>query len=381
MSLEAVGEHLHRRVVGGEERHARTYGVDAGLLRGEDQVVELALQRRERAVDGQRAGDVGGVEVVALHAHVEQHQLAGLDGAGVVDPVQRGRVRAARADRVVADVVAHRAGAAEEGALDPALAELQHPVPLAHGVLEAEGGDVARLLQLADLPLVLDQPQLVGDAAEVLVGGHVAALAVVVEGRQVLDVADLDAERVGDLLRGRASSGPQLAVLPVAEELVGVALRARAGVEHGLAVVDDQHGVGGLVAGEVRVGGVGPEPVVGVVGAHLVGARRQHQPLAGERLGQLGAPRGRRVGDRVARHLERAVAPALAHERGVGGGHGGVVRLGLRLVAAGGRQGSRQGSRQSARSRGHSTPRAAPRGGREARPLGCGEAGRAPLLR
>ena len=183
----------------------------------------------------------------------------------------------------------------------------------------------------ADLPLVLDQAQLVGDAGQVLVRGEVAGLAVVVERRQVLDVADLDAERVGDLLRRRAAPGPQLAVLAVAEELVGVALGARAGVEDGLAVVDDQHGVGGLVAGEVGVGGVGAEAVVGVVGAHLVGAGRQHQPLAGERLGELRAARGGPVGDRVPRQLELALAPALAHEGGVGGGHRGVVRLGLRL--------------------------------------------------
>ena len=205
--------------------------------------------------------------------------------------------------------------------------------------------------------------------AEVLVGGEVAGLAVVVEGRQVLDVAHLDAERVGDLLRRRAAPGPQLAVLAVAEELVGVALGARAGVEHGLAVVDDQHGVGGLVAGEVGVGGVGAEAVVGVVGAHLVGAGRQHEALAGERLGQLRAAGGGPVGDGVARQLQVAVAPALAHEGGVGGGHGGVVRLGLRLGrCGGGRQGSRRGSRQSARSRGHCTPRRAARAGAEPRP-------------
>ena len=96
----------------------------------------------------------------------------------------------------------------------------------------------------------------------------------------------LEAEGVGDLLQRRAAADPQLAVLPVAEELVGVARGARAGVEHRLAVLDDQHGVAGLVAGEVGVGGVGAEAVVGVVGAHLEAAGRQHQPLAGERLGQ-----------------------------------------------------------------------------------------------
>ena len=158
-------------------------------------------------------------------------------------------------------------------------------------------------------------------------------LAVVVEGRQVLDVADLDAEGVGDLLRGRATAGPQLAVLPVAEELVGVALGARAGVEHGLAVVDDQHGVGGLVAGEVGVRGVGAEAVVGVVGAHLVGAGRAApgaRPGTPRRASRDGRRPGRRPGGAAGPAC--ALAPALAHEGGVGGRHGRVVRLGLRLV-------------------------------------------------
>ena len=187
----------------------------------------------------------------------------------------------------------------------------QHPVPLADRVLEAEGGDVAGLLELPDLPLVLDQAQLVGDAGEVLVAVvRLAGLAVVVERRQVLDVADLDAEGVGDLLQRRAAAGPQLAVLPVAEELVGVALGAGPGVEHRLAVLDDQDRVAGLVAGEVGVGGVGPEAVVGVVRAHLVGAGRQHQPVVGERLGELRAARGGPVGHRVPRHVERRGRPS-----------------------------------------------------------------------
>ena len=75
--LEPVREHRHRGVVGGQERLRPATRVDAGLLGGVDEVVEVALQRGERAVDRQRAGHVGGVEVAALDAHVEQHQLAG----------------------------------------------------------------------------------------------------------------------------------------------------------------------------------------------------------------------------------------------------------------------------------------------------------------
>ena len=74
--------------------------------------------------------------------------------------MQRRRVAPAPDDRVVADVVAHRPRPPEEGALDPPLAVLQDAVPLADGVLEAEHGDVAGLLQLRDLVVVLDQAEL-----------------------------------------------------------------------------------------------------------------------------------------------------------------------------------------------------------------------------
>ena len=182
-----------------------------------------------------------------------------------------------------------------------------------------------------------------------VVGGHHAVdvgrdaaehpgLAGAVGGQGVLelvDVAALDAERVGDLVQRRAAPDPQLAVLPVAEELVGVARRARPRVEHRLAVLDDQHGVAGLVAGEVGVGGVGAEPVVGVVGAHLERAGRQHQPLAGEHRGQLRAAPAARSATGWRRQVELAVAPAGPHEGGVGLGDGGVVGLDVQLLGRG----------------------------------------------
>ena len=131
--------------------------------------VQVTLQRGEGAVDRQRARDVGGVEVAALDAHVEQQQLSGRDRTAVLRPVQGRRVRPARHDRVVAQVVAHRAGPPEEGALEPPLAVLQHVVPLADAVGEAECRDVAGLLELAELPGVLDQPQLGEHPREVVV--------------------------------------------------------------------------------------------------------------------------------------------------------------------------------------------------------------------
>src|SRR5690606_3636187 len=109
--------------------------------------------------------------------------------------------------------------------------------------------------------------------------------------------------------------GPQLTVGPVPEELVGRPRRARPGVEHtGTVRLYDQHRVGGLVAGVVGVGGVWPEPVVGVVGTHLESARRDHQTLAREGLGEPGAASSRPRGDRMRWQLQLAITPALAHE-------------------------------------------------------------------
>ena len=139
-------------------------------------------------------------------------------------------------------------------------------------------------------------------------------------------------ERGRDLVQRRAPAGPQLAVRPVAEELVGLARGARPRVEHRLAVLDDEHRVAGLVAGQVGVRGVRAEPVVGVVGAHLEVAGRDDQPLAGEQVGQPLPALGRPRGHRVRREVELAVAPAGAHERGVRRGHPGrgTVRSGPR---------------------------------------------------
>ena len=78
-------------------------------------------------------------------------------------------------------------------------------------------------------------------------------------------------------------------------------------VEDRLAVLEHEHRVAGLVAGQVRVRGLRAEPVVGVVGAHLEGAGRDHEPLAGEQVGEPlgdvppptstpGAPAGRAPG-------------------------------------------------------------------------------------
>jgi len=209
------------------------------------------------------------------------------------------------------------ARAAEEGALDPALAELHRAVHLTGGVGEPERGDVTGRLELGDLPLVLDQPHLRCDAGEIgvaaLVGGdqpvdrggdtavhpHLAVLAE--RPLELVDVADLDAEGGGDLLQGGTATDPELAVLTVAEELISGALGPRACVEDRLAVLDHEHGVTGLVAAEVGVSGVAAEPVVRVVRAHLERAGGQDEPFAGKSLGEPLPTRGGVRRDRVRR--------------------------------------------------------------------------------
>jgi hypothetical protein len=74
--------------------------------------------------------------------------------------VQRAGVRAGGADAAVADVVAVDPGPQPEDALQPALARLAGPRQRAHDVLEAGDRRVDGVLELRDLVLVLDQPQL-----------------------------------------------------------------------------------------------------------------------------------------------------------------------------------------------------------------------------
>ena len=110
--------------------------------------------------------------------------------------------------------------------------------------------------------------------------------------------------------------------------------RPRPGIEHRLAALDHEHGVGGLVAAEVGVRRVGTEAVVGVVGPHLERARGQHEPLTGECLRQPGPARRGVRRDGVLGQVQLAVAPPGAHERGVGLRDGRVV--GLRPQRSGG---------------------------------------------
>ena len=121
---------------------------------------------------------------------------------------------------------------------------------------------------------------------------------------QLVDVPGADPELGLDLGQARPHADPELAVPGVAEELLGVALRARPEVDHrfvaaAVAIVtrlQDQDGVRlavGAQTGEVGERRVRAEPVVGVVAADLEPAGRDDQPLAGERRGHGVAARGR----------------------------------------------------------------------------------------
>src|SRR5690606_40908059 len=102
-------------------------------------LVHLALDVGECAAHRDRAGDVGRVQAVELDARVNQHEVAGNDGAIIARPVQVARVRAGGSDRVVALPVAVGAGAQVEDAFDDALAAgvLDDAGELANDVVEA----------------------------------------------------------------------------------------------------------------------------------------------------------------------------------------------------------------------------------------------------
>ena len=159
--VEVLGDHPDGGVVDLAELDPRLDRLHGRLLRRIHRVVDLALGLGERPVDRQGAGDVGGEQRVDLDARVEEQHLAVLEVAGVLDPVQRGGVVPAGADRVVPDAVALVAGVEAEDALDPALAAAlgDRVAQLGDDRLEPLVGRGDGEPHLLDLPLVLDQPQ------------------------------------------------------------------------------------------------------------------------------------------------------------------------------------------------------------------------------
>ena len=215
--------------------------------------VDLALRRRPLAGEREGTGDVGGVDLLGLDAHVGEQEVTGPELAVVAPPVQRGAVRPGSDDGRVADLVALEAGAPPERALEPALASdraIEDQRDLADDVGEATGGRVAGVLQAGDLPVVLDQAQLVDDRRELLTGaageqriddgvvpGQQGAL-LVAPGRQgaweLGQRAAVDGQDLAGLGRGGDVAHPDRAELVVGEVPLGSGVVVLADVERGV---------------------------------------------------------------------------------------------------------------------------------------------------
>src|SRR5690606_37525492 len=123
----------------------------------------------------------------------------------------------------------------------------------------------------------------------------------------------------GGLLRQRGPpADPQLAVLPVAEELVALAggpgPDVQRGVVAGAGGPHDQHAVRVVVAGEPDKVAAGPERVGGVVRPYLLPPGRDHQGVLRERGREGGPARGVPIRLRRGRHLPRQLSPSGTHE-------------------------------------------------------------------
>ena len=225
-------------------------------------------------------------------------------------------MRAGRADRAVADVVALDPGAQEEGALDPALRGGLGLVEDLDDVLEAAGGGVARLLQLADLELVLDQPQFGQEDLQlgVPLRGHLV-------GERGLDagvVAAHDADRAGGLAQlvgdlADVAAGEPEQLLGLGRGCCGGRPTARPGRPARTRRSPGRSAAAGTRSPRGRRSASGsststaswvwspvrwtysvrgPEGVLGVVGPGAQVAGGDHDPLAGEARGERGAAGG-----------------------------------------------------------------------------------------
>ncbi len=320
--MQVLGEHAHARAVGGEEVVADPALGDARLLRLEHGGVHLALRGRPLAGQRERAGDVGGVDLLGLDAHVGQQEVTGTQVAVVAPPVQGRAVRPGPDDRRVADLVALQAGTPPERALEPALAThrtVEDQRDLAHDVGEAPRRRVAGVLQAGDLPVVLGQAQLVDDRRELLAGaageqgiddgvvpGQQGALLVApcLQGaRELGQRAAVEGQDLAGLGRGGDVAHPDRAELVVGEVPLRSGVVVLADVERGVVAGSgrpgrhDQDGALDRLARQPDEGRRRPERVLRVVGTRLQQARGDDDQLAGEVLGEGRPARGRVRGD------------------------------------------------------------------------------------
>ena len=333
--VQTLGQHAHAGVVDVRIGGAHLRGLEAGGLRAQHGLVDVALQLGEPAVDRECAGDVGRVQAVGLHARIDEQQVAVAHHTGVAHPMQDRGVRAGGDDRVIADLVALLARNRVERALKHAFGTLlvdhmrqglQDPV---EALLRGGHG----LAHLADLVGVLDHARLGGHLVQLVVGGgvgvrigeavrlahaldqlgdrgvgladhahaHRAGLgADVLADRigQLGDVMGLQTGHRGQLLQTGARADPVLAVLGGGVVLLGAVVGARRHEQFGrmrpaglglLGIrvhrVEHQHGARLVVlaqAGVIGEGGVRTEGVIAVVGAHFRRTGRNHDALARE---------------------------------------------------------------------------------------------------
>ena len=319
---QELGDHPDGSTVRVQEAVARPAGRDTGLLGGQDRLVDTALRVGVVAIDRQRTGHIRRIQRIDLDPGVQQQQVAVQDVAVVADPVESIGVITARGDGVVADVVSQVARVQTEDSLHPAFT-----TTACHGVrkltghrLETHPGGIAGTAQFIDLEIVLDQAQL-GERAEQL-GVCFLGLAAtqLVDHGGDLRIALAHHTQPGD--PGKVI--PQLAQIPAGETDSGSHLLQRVALTYphlsvtaggvellirpGAAWTEVQaDSVRGDHGDRVRFpiltqprhpgeGGVGTEPIVTVVGAHLVRPGRDHEGCAREGLTQGGPACGSPVG-------------------------------------------------------------------------------------
>ncbi len=233
------------------------------VLHLEDDIVNSLGLLGKLAANGERAGDVGTV-VVVLGASINKNILLALEGAGVVDVVQRRRGATAGKDGVVRHLLGVvRVAALKEGGLE-LLFRLGRLGAL-HGGEVAEAGNIVGAADQRDLVLVLDDTGLLNgglDSLKILGGKGV-------EGDVVRDLAVDGVDGglgagAGKLLQSGGKLGVGLDIVDVVQvegvvdgggqagpdDVLGVDGGNEEGGLVGLDVVDEE-AVGEVAAGEV----------------------------------------------------------------------------------------------------------------------------------
>ena len=133
--------------------------LECGLAGIQNRLVNLRLSGGEGSIDGERAGDVCGVERINLDTGIDQNQVTIVHRTVVIDPVQGVRVVSRGGDGVVAQAVSFFAGYRSEGTLNDAFAAAMtnSSRQRTKDIFESSLCDLDCATQLRDLKLVLAQ--------------------------------------------------------------------------------------------------------------------------------------------------------------------------------------------------------------------------------